>query len=168
MMERINTLRPVLAGALFGALLLVATAGTGYAQMEEDAMPAAGMSCSTQEGVSCSEKCGPARMSTVDAAGVQVVEMAESQQISMLAGRALDFTAHCEPGYVAIGGGYSLVPEGSTINLKEIRVTSSLADNTNPSGWTGWKVSVYRKTGAGAPDNCLKVEVRAYCVKGGM
>ncbi len=92
--------------------------------------------------------------------------MAQSQEMNMLAGRALDFTAHCMPGYVAIGGGYTLVPEGSTINMKEIRVTSSVADNTNPSGWTGWKVSVFRKAGAGAPDNCLKVEVRAYCVKG--
>jgi len=41
-----------------------------------------------------------------------------------------------------------------------------VADNMNPSGWNGWKVSVFRKAGAGSPDNCLKVEVRAYCIQG--
>ncbi len=161
-MERLTSVKSVIAGAFVGALMLAVSAGLGYAQDSA----AGGMSCTTQEGISCSERCGPARVSAVQAGGVEVVEIAESQQISMLAGRALDFTAHCEPGYVAIGGGYSLVPEGSTIDMKEIRVSSSLADNTNPSGWTGWKVSVFRKASAGAPDNCLKVEVHAYCVKG--
>ena len=167
-MERLSLVKAVLTGAVLGAFMLLVFTGTGYAHdpAAPEPAPPAGMTCTSQEGISCSEICGPAQMSTVEAAGVQIVEMAESQQLSMLAGRALDFTAYCMPGYVAIGGGYSIVPEGSTINMKEIRVSSTMADNTNPNGWTGWKVSVFRNAGAGAPDNCLKVEVRAYCVKG--
>ncbi|MEQ9617574.1 MAG: hypothetical protein RIG61_00175 [Deltaproteobacteria bacterium] len=167
-MERLSLVNTVLTGALFGAFMLFVFTGTGYAQNDMAPAEPVGMTCASQEGISCSERCGPARMSAVEAAGVEVVEMAESQQMSMLAGRPLDFTARCMPGYIAIGGGYSIVPDGSTINMKEVRVSSSMADNTNPSGWTGWKVSVFRNAGAGAPDNCLKVEVRAYCVKGGM
>ena len=54
----------------------------------------------------------------------------------------------------------------ATINLDELWVTSNLADNMDPSGWNGWKVTVMRKAGAGAVDNCLDVEVRALCVEG--
>lgn len=155
-MERLTFARSVFAGAFVAAVMLLVSAGMGYAQDN----------CTSQEGISCTERCGPTKVSAVEAGGVEVVEMAESQQVNMLAGRATDFTARCEPGYAAIGGGYVLVPEGSTINMKEVGVTSTLANNNDPSGWTGWKVSVFRKAGAGAPDNCLKVEVHAYCVKG--
>jgi hypothetical protein len=103
---------------------------------------------------------------TVKASGVAVSEVSESQQVSMLAGRALDFRATCPAGSFAIGGGYTVMPEDSTIDMKEVRITSSIADNTNPSGWNGWKVSVFRKEGAGSPDNCLEVEVHAYCIQG--
>jgi hypothetical protein len=103
---------------------------------------------------------------TVKSSGIAISEVVESQQVSMIAGKAVDFTAHCPAGSFALGGGYTLIPEDSTIDFKEIRVTSSIADNMNPNGWNGWKVSVFRKEGAGSPDNCLKVEVRAYCVQG--
>ena len=163
-MESSKSLGKLFVGVIFSALLLAFGVGSVYAQTT----PAPASPCSSQEGISCSETCAPMVLDveTVKASGVAVSEVSESQQVSMLAGRALDFRATCPAGSFAIGGGYTLVPEDSTIDMKEIRVSSSVADNTNPSGWNGWKVSVFRKEGAGSPDNCLKVEVRAYCVQG--
>ncbi|HVY55199.1 MAG TPA: hypothetical protein VHC46_05520 [Thermodesulfobacteriota bacterium] len=171
-MESSGSVRKYVTGALFGLCAAVMSAAGAYAQPVYPQSPAPApppaSPCSSQEGISCSETCVPTviNVETVKASGVAVSEVSESKQISMLAGRATDFTAHCPAGSFAIGGGYTLVPEDSTIDFKEIRVNSSIADNMNPSGWNGWKVSVYRKAGAGSPDNCLKVEVRAYCLQG--
>ena len=171
-MESSKMLGNLVVGIIFGAFLLAVGAGSAYAQpvypQPPPAAPAPASPCSSTEGISCSEKCQPMviDVETVKASGVTVSEVSESQQVSMLAGKALDFRATCPAGSFAIGGGYTFMPEGSTINLKEVRVYSSIADNMNPIGWNGWKVSVFRKEGAGSPDNCLKVEVRAYCVQG--
>jgi hypothetical protein len=112
--------------------------------------------------------CAPyeARVTTVSTSKVKVYEMVESKQTSMVAGLPIDFKATCPQGTFALGGGYRFIAEGTTINLGELRVTSNFADNGNPSGWNIWKVTVERKPGAGAVDNCLDVEVRALCVEG--
>ena len=171
-MESSRTLNKLVVGAIFGAFLLAIGTGSVFAQpvypQPAPVAPVPASPCSSQEGISCSKKCQPmvVNVETVKASGVSVSEVSESQQVSMLAGRALDFRATCPAGSFAIGGGYTVMPEDSTIDMKEVRVTSSIADNMNPSGWNGWKVSVFRKEGAGSPDNCLMVEVRAYCIQG--
>ena len=171
-MESSRLVKKFTAGAVMGVFALIISAAGAFAQPvypeTPQAPPPPPSPCSSQEGISCSETCLPTviNVETVKASGVAVSEVSESQQISMIAGKAVDFSAHCPAGSFAIGGGYTLVPEDSTIDMKEIRVSSSVADNMNPSGWNGWKVSVFRKVGAGSPDNCLKVEVRAYCIQG--
>jgi hypothetical protein len=112
--------------------------------------------------------CAPyeANVTTVAASKVKIFEMVESRQTSMVAGLPIDFKATCPPGTFALGGGYRFIAEGTTINVGELRVMSNFADNMDPSGWNGWKVTVMRKAGAGAVDNCLDVEVRALCVEG--
>ena len=171
-MESSKTLGNLVSGIIFGAFILAVGAGSVYAQpvypQPAPVAPAPASPCSSTEGISCSKKCQPmvVNVETVKASGVTVSEVSESQQVSMLAGKALDFSATCPAGSFAIGGGYTVMPEDSTIDMKEVRVTSSIADNMNPSGWNGWKVSVFRKEGAGSPDNCLMVEVRAYCIQG--
>lgn len=171
-MESNKTVKKFVLGAVLGVFAAVISAAGAFAQpvypQTPPPAPPPASPCSSQEGISCSEKCQPmvVNVETVKASGVAVSEVVESQQISMLAGKALDFRATCPAGSFAIGGGYTLVPEDSTIDMKEIRISSSIADNMNPNGWNGWKVSVFRKEGAGSPDNCLKVEVRAYCIQG--
>jgi hypothetical protein len=171
-MESIRSFKRFAAAAVFGACVIALSAAGVFAQPvypePQPAPPPPPSPCSSQEGISCSEKCVPmvVNVETVKASGVTVSEVIESQQVSMVAGKAVDFTAHCPAGSFALGGGYTLIPEDSTINMKEIRVSSSVADNMNPNGWNGWKVSVFRKEGAGSIDNCLKVQVRAYCVQG--
>ena len=173
-MESNKTVKKFVLGAVLGVFAAVISAAGAFAQpVYPQAQPVApppppASPCSSQEGISCSETCLPTiiNVETVKASGVAVSEVSESHQISMLAGKTIDFMAHCPAGSFAIGGGYSIVPEDSTIDFKEIRVYSSIADNMNPSGWNLWKVSVFRKEGAGSPDNCLKVEVRAYCIQG--
>ena len=171
-MENSKSLGNLVAGIIFGAFLLAVGAGSAYAQpvypQPAPVPPAPASPCSSQEGISCSKTCQPmvVNVETVKTSGVTVSEVSESQQVSMLSGKALDFRATCPAGSFAIGGGYTLMPEDSTIDMKEVRVTSSIADNMKPSGWNGWKVSVFRKVGAGSPDNCLEVEVRAYCIQG--
>jgi hypothetical protein len=171
-MESNKTGKKFVLGAVLGVFAAVISAAGAFAQpvypQTPPPAPPPASPCSSQEGISCSEKCLPmvVNVETVKASGVAVSEVVESQQVSMLAGKALDFRATCPAGSFAIGGGYTIMPEDSTIDMKEIRVFSSIADNMNPSGWNGWKVSVFRKEGAGSPDNCLKVEVRAYCIQG--
>ncbi|HKQ33591.1 MAG TPA: hypothetical protein VJV40_10305 [Thermodesulfobacteriota bacterium] len=171
-MESNKTVKRFVLGAVLGVFAAVISAAGAFAQpvypQTPPPAPPPVSPCSSQEGISCSEKCLPmvVNVETVKASGVAVSEVVESQQVSMLAGKALDFRATCPAGSFAIGGGYTIVPEDSTIDMKEIRIFSSIADNMNPSGWNGWKVAVFRKEGAGSPDNCLKVEVRAYCIQG--
>ncbi len=156
--------------AMCGAAMCVALAWAGEASAHDPGQPAAtaaGPVCTSQEGVSCSNMCAPyeASVNTVAGSGVKIYEMVESKQASMVAGLPIDFNATCPPGTFALGGGYRFISEGTTINVDELRVTSNFADNNNPSGWNTWKVSVTRKPGAGAVDNCLEVEVRALCVQ---
>ncbi len=169
-METIRMLRAVLGGIVLCAVLAWAGAASAHDPGQPAAAPEppAGPVCTSQEGVSCSEVCAPyeAGVTTVAASKVKVFEMVESRQTSMVAGLPIDFKATCPPGTFALGGGYSFIAEGTTINIDELRVTSNFADNMNPSGWNGWKVTIMRKVGAGAVDNCLDVEVRALCVEG--
>ncbi len=172
MMESKRSVKELVFGIVFGLCAAALSASGSFAQpvypQPAPAAPAPASPCSSTEGISCSKKCQPmvVNVETVKTSGVAVSEVSESQQVSMLAGKALDFRATCPAGSFAIGGGYTVMPEDSTIDMKEVRITSSTADNMNPSGWNGWKVSVFRKEGAGSPDNCLMVEVRAYCIQG--
>lgn len=165
-METIRRLRAALGGAALCAVLAWAGVATAHDPGQQEAAPA-GPVCTSQEGVSCSNMCAPyeAAVDTVAGSGVKIYEMVESRQTSMVAGLPIDFKATCPPGTFALGGGYRFIDEGTTINVDELRVTSNFADNLDPSGWNGWKVSVTRKPGAGAVDNCLEVEVRALCVQ---
>ncbi len=169
-METLRRLRAALGGAVLCAVLAWAGVASAHDPGQPAAAPAppAGPVCTSQEGVSCSEMCAPyeANVTTVAASKVKVFEMVESRQTSMVAGLPIDFKATCPPGTFALGGGYRFIAEGTTINVGELRVMSNFADNMDPSGWNGWKVTVMRKAGAGAVDNCLDVEVRALCVEG--
>lgn len=167
-METIRRFRAALGGAVLCAVIAWAGAASAHDPGQPAAAAPAGPVCTSQEGVSCSEMCAPyeAGVTTVAASKVKVYEMVESRQTSMVAGLPIDFKATCPPGTFALGGGYRFIAEGTTINIDELRVTSNFADNMDPSGWNGWKVTVTRKPGAGAVDNCLDVEVRALCVEG--
>ncbi|HML96828.1 MAG TPA: hypothetical protein PKC29_15585 [Thermodesulfobacteriota bacterium] len=167
-METIRRFRAALGGAVLCAVIAWAGAASAHDPGQTAAAAPAGPVCTSQEGVSCSEMCAPyeAGVTTVAASKVKVYEMVESRQTSMVAGLPIDFKATCPPGTFALGGGYRFIAEGTTINIDELRVTSNFADNMDPSGWNGWKVTVTRKPGAGAVDNCLDVEVRALCVEG--
>ena len=169
-METVKRFRAAFGGAVLCAILAWAGVASAHDPGQPAAAPAppAGPVCTSQEGVSCSNMCAPyeANMTTVAASKVKVYEIVESKQASMVAGLPIDFKATCPQGTFALGGGYRFLSEGTTINLGELRVVSNFADNGNPSGWNIWKVTVERKPGAGAVDNCLDVEVRALCVEG--
>jgi len=119
--------------------------------------------CNNSE-IPCSQRCGPAVLNTYRANGVNFAVMGESAQINLLAGKSTEYSAVCQPGFVAVSGGYKLVEDGTTINLDEIMITGNWAENNPHTHWNGWKVWVYRDS-SGAPDNCLNLEVHATCVQ---
>lgn len=120
--------------------------------------------CTSQEGIPCTQICGPAQVNQFMAGGAHYTEMTQSRQLNLLSGRSVDFTAPCIPGSHAVSGGYVFLPEGSTIDMDEIRMTSQRFHN-DPATQTGaWIVSIYREQ-SGAVDNCINVEVRALCVR---
>lgn len=120
-------------------------------------------SCNASE-IPCSQRCGPAVLKTYSANGVNYAVMGESAQINLLAGKSTEYGAACQPGFVAVSGGYKLVGNGTTINLDEIMITGNWAENNPHTNWNGWKVWVYRDN-SGAPDNCLNLEVHTTCMQ---
>jgi hypothetical protein len=120
-------------------------------------------SCNNSE-IPCSQRCGPAVLKSYSANGTNYVVMGESAQINLLAGKSTEFGAVCQPGFVALSGGYKLVEEGTTIDLDEFKVTGSWAENNPHTNRHGWKVWVHRDK-SGAPDNCLNLEVHTTCVQ---
>lgn len=120
--------------------------------------------CTSQEGIPCTQICGPSVINEFKAGGAHYTEMSQSRQLNLLSGKSVDFTAPCEPGSKAVSGGYVFLPDGSTIDMDEIRMTSQRAKN-DPATQTGsWIVSIYREQ-SGAVDNCINVEVHALCVR---
>lgn len=119
--------------------------------------------CTSQEGVPCTQICGPMITNEFSSGHVNFMEMTQSRQLNLLSGKSVDFTAPCEPGSKAVSGGYSFLPDGSTIDMDEIRITSQGPKNDAESGGS-YTVSIYREQ-SGAVDNCVNVEVRALCVK---
>lgn len=57
-----------------------------------------------------------------------------------------------------------MAENGTTIDLSEIVINGNVAENNPHTNWNGWKVWVYREN-AGAPDNCLSLEVHTTCVR---
>ncbi len=120
--------------------------------------------CTTTGDVPCTQICGPSVINEFKAGGAHYMEMSQSRQLNLLSGKSVDFFAPCEPGSKAVSGGYVFLPDGSTIDMDEIRMTSQGAKN-DPATQTGlYNVSIYREH-SGAVDNCINVEVHALCVK---
>lgn len=120
--------------------------------------------CTSQEGVPCTQMCGPSVVNEFKAGGAVYTEMSQSRQVNMLSATSIDFTAPCIQGSKAVSGGYVFLPDGSTIDMDEIRITSQRPQNDIASLNSSWLVSIYREH-SGNVDNCLNVEVRALCVK---
>lgn len=163
-MERSKLILTALAG-LFAVFCLMA-AGVEVGNAGEEDSPV-DMNCTSIEGVACSKSCGPAKMNVLVSGGNEVITMAERRQANLLSGKSVMFQAQCPMGYGAIGGGYRVIEDGTTIDLDEVQVSSSIADNNPFSNWFGWKVGVFRNA-SGAPENCLNIEVQAYCMRGAM
>lgn len=120
--------------------------------------------CTSQENVPCTQICGPIPTDEFKAGGTHYMEMTQSRQLNLLSGKSVDFSAPCEMGSKAVSGGYSFLPDGSTIDMDEIRITSMQSRTDAANGLDNWVVSIYREK-SGAVDNCINVEVRALCVK---
>ena len=120
--------------------------------------------CTSQGDIPCTQICGPAEIHDFKAGGVQYTEMTQSRQLNLLSGQSVDFMAPCPPGSHAVSGGYAFLPEGTTIDMDEIRMTSQRTNIDDASKQESWIVSIYREQ-SGAPDNCINVEVRALCVR---
>jgi len=118
----------------------------------------------TDSDIPCSLRCGPAVLRSYSANGVNFTDMGQRAEINLLAGKSLLYSASCQPGFVAVGGGYKIVEGGTTIDLSEITISGNVAENNPHTNWNGWKVWVYRDN-SGAPDNCLSLEVHTTCVR---
>jgi len=114
--------------------------------------------------IPCSQRCGPAVLKSYNANGVNFAVMGERAEINLLAGKSIEYGAQCQPGFVAVGGGYKIVENGTTIDLSEITISGNWAENNPHTNWSGWKVWVFREN-SGAPDNCLSLEVHTTCVQ---
>ncbi len=134
---------------------------SGFAKGEEESP--LDLACNSSD-IPCSLRCGPAVLKTYTANGVNFADMGQRAEINLLAGKSFEYGARCQPGFVAVGGGYKIVGAGTTIDLSEIVITGNWAENNPHTDWNGWKVGVYRDN-SGAPDNCLSLEVHATCVQ---
>lgn len=114
--------------------------------------------------IPCTKQCGPAVLKTYSSNGVNFSVMGERAQINLLAGKSIEYSARCQQGFVAVSVGYKIVEDGTTINLDEIKITGSWAENNPHTQWSGSKIWVYRDQ-SGAPDNCLNMEVHTTCVQ---
>lgn len=114
--------------------------------------------------IPCTKQCGPSIIKSYSAGGVNYVVMTESAEINLLAGKSTQYDASCQPGFIAISGGYKIIEDGTTINLDEIKINGNWSEVDANTGLSGWNVWIYRDKG-GAPDNCLNVEVHSVCVQ---
>ena len=151
-------------GILFLAVTVVLmgfAVDSGFAKGQEE--NPVDLAC-TDSAIPCSLRCGPAVLKSYTANGVNFTDMGERAEINILAGKSTEYGARCQPGFVAVGGGYKVVEDGTTIDLSEITISGNVAENNPHTNWNGWKVWVYRDNG-GAPDNCLSLEVHTTCVR---
>jgi len=114
--------------------------------------------------IPCTKQCGPTIIDTYSANGVNYVVMAESAEINLLAGKSTQYDSSCQLGFKAIGGGYKLIEDGTTIDLDEIKINGTWAATDAGTGLSGWNVWIYRDKG-GDPDNCLNLEVHSVCIQ---
>lgn len=162
-MKRIKEVKSVISVFVL-TLLLSGVALTVSPFAHEEAPPPEPAGCTSQEGIPCTQMCGPTKVNEFTAGDEQYIEMSQSRQINILSGTSIDFTAPCIPGYHAISGGYAFLPDGATINMDELRIMSQKAHNDAATHTGAWVVSIHREH-SDEVDNCLNVEVRAYCVK---
>ena len=151
-------------GILFLAVTVVLmgfAVDSGFAKGQEE--NPVDLAC-TDSAIPCSLRCGPAVLKSYSVNGVNFTDMGERAEINILAGKSTEYGARCQPGFVAVGGGYKVVEDGTTIDLSEITISGNVAENNPHTNWNGWKVWVYRDNG-GAPDNCLSLEVHTTCVR---
>ena len=151
-------------GILFLAVTVVLmgfAVDSGFAKGQEESP--VDQACRASE-IPCSLRCGPAVLKAYTVNGVNFVDMGERAEINLLAGKSIEYGASCQPGFVAVGGGYKVIEDGTTIDLSEIVISSNWAENNPHTNWNGWKVGVYREN-SGAPNNCLSLEVRTTCVQ---
>jgi len=151
----------VLSGA---GLVLVTGAYAHEVEVMVEEVEVVVSECTSQGDIPCTQMCGPTVVNEFKVGDEHYMEMLQSRQLNLLSGRSVDFSAPCIPGSHAVSGGYVFLPEGSTIDMDEIRMTSQRFHN-DPAAQTGaWVVSIYREQ-SGAVDNCINVEVRALCVR---
>jgi len=151
-------------GILFLAVTVVLmgfAVDLGFAKGEQESP--LDLAC-TPSDIPCSLRCGPVVLRTYTANGVNFADMGQRAEINLLTGKSLPYSASCQPGFVAVGGGYKIIEDGTTIDLSEITISGNMAENNPYSNWNGWKVWVYREN-SGAPDNCLSLEVHTTCVR---
>ena len=162
-MMRIKEVRFLVS--MFVVTLILSGAGlTLGALAHEEPVEQEPSRCTSQEGIPCTTVCGSTVINEFTVGDDHYTEMSQSRQVNMLSATSIDFTAACTPGSYAVSGGYVFLPEGSTIDMDEIRMTSQRFHN-DPATQTGsWVVSIYRER-SGNVDNCLNVEVRALCVR---
>ena len=161
-MIRIREVKSVVSAFVLTLILSgVAFTVSTYAREEAPLEPPG---CTSQEGIPCTQMCGPTKVNEFKAGDENYIEMSQSRQVNMLSGRSIDFSAPCVLGYHAISGGYAFLPDGTTIDMNEITMMSQRAHNDAANNSGAWIVSIYREQ-SGTVDNCLNVEVRAYCVK---
>ena len=134
---------------------------SGFAKGEEESP--LDLACTSSD-IPCSLRCGPVVLKAYTANGVNFADMGQRAEINLLAGKSFEYGARCQPGFVAVGGGYKIVEAGTTIDFSEIVISGNWAVNNPHTNWNGWKVGVYREN-SGAPDNCLSLEVHTTCVQ---
>jgi len=151
--------------SVFVAALVLSGAGlTLGALAHDEQVELESAACTSQEGIPCTTMCGPNVVNEFKVGDERYTEMSQSRQINILSATSIDFTTPCISGSHAVSGGYIFLPEGSTIDMDEIRMTSQRFHN-DPATQTGsWIVSIHRERSDNV-DNCLNVEVRALCVR---
>ena len=149
---------------LMGSAVVWGGGPGGYWPEEPEETPPVDPAACTDSDIPCSLRCGPAVLRSYSANGVNFTDMGQRAEINLLAGKSQLYSASCQPGFVAVGGGYKIDEGGTTVDLSEITISGNMAENNPFSNWNGWKVWVYREN-SGAPDNCLSLEVHTTCVR---
>ncbi|MCK5392093.1 MAG: hypothetical protein KAJ31_06670, partial [Deltaproteobacteria bacterium] len=101
---------------------------SGFAKGEQESP--LDLACTASE-IPCSLRCGPTVLRSYTANGVNYADMGQRAEINLLAGQSLLYSASCQPGFVAVGGGYKIIEDGTTIDLSEIVISGNMAEN-NP------------------------------------
>ncbi len=155
-------MRRYIIGLGMAVMLMALGAPMGFAQGSEEGL--LDLSCTRTEGVSCSERCGTPVINRFMSGGLEIVEVGTRSEISMIAGKTQRFEALCQEGFAAIGGGYRIIANGTTINQNELFVVENYASNNRSTNKSSWVTSVHRAD-SGAVNNCIRLEVRAMCAR---